>query len=803
MNRRMNHIGVLLVGIGVLTLAMPAQAVITRKLPLNEVVEGSEFILTVKVEAVDPDRPGLVLVVDEHLKGKFPINKLAVNLKGDDEAAKAKQTPDLLKRVAPKLPIVLFASLRDSKYVAFAYTNGTWFQMTGVKDDDSDNVRWSFTHLEPYLRRTYKGTTAELQKALGDYLNDKKALPDTDPKEKPGLGPEVEPEKKDKPEDKKSSRGAVARGPVFGVIPAVLIGGPLAMLAMLFPSVFGGWKRWLTLLSVGCTNSTLYTAQYFFSNELVVSRWPLLGTTYALWFGMTMVTLAGMVWAFLRHFGRVMEGEAPFAPSRMELLVLGIVSVIGIGVLVYPTLYHQSLYSPQWMPMLPYCAGAWGAFFYVLYAYGIHRRAPALATEAVMLTIMAFATTGLATSVTSRQVSDGTAHSLQETGVTPPKFLWRFIAPAKGALASTPLVVGDRVYVGIAHDDVFTPYGTLYCLDRATGNEVWHFDNKKKMKQIFSTPCVVEDKIYIGEGFHQDSGCKLYCLNAASGERIWDFQTESHTESSPYVVNGKLYCGAGDDGLYCLDAVTGKKLWNFPGYHIDASPVVVGKRLYVGSVVGDIQTKTAIMCLDADTGEKKWLIDTPLPVPGSPTVVGDLVYFGVGNGRMNESDEKPAGQLLCVHAADGTEAWSFKTVDGILCRPAVDGHHVYFGARDHHVYSLNSKNGRLCWERDLGGPVVTESALMPCVCGESTAQIIAVASQGRLAIHDAATGHSVWSHDFAEEFHCEIECFSSAVLEAAKPGDATRRFYVGMTHNSTGRTAMLYCYEYALQPTAK
>src|SRR5262249_38054159 len=147
--------------------------------------------------------------------------------------------------------------------------------------------------------------------------------------------------------------------------------------------------------------------------------------------------------------------------------------------------------------------------------------------------------------------------------------------------------VGERVYVAAAHDDVFSPYGAVYCLDRGTGKMLWTFDDKKKMKQIFSSPVVVGDRLYIGEGFHQDFECRVFCLNAEKGEKIWELATGSHTESTPCVVDGRVYCGAGDDGLYCIDAVKGEKVWNFPSFHIDASPVVVGDRVYAGCGIGD------------------------------------------------------------------------------------------------------------------------------------------------------------------------------------------------------------------------
>ncbi len=110
----------------------------------------SQYILTAKIETLDPGKPSMVVIVDEDLKGKVTFRKLPVNLTGDADAKKLDHLPQLLKRLAPKLPLVLFMSQMGDDLVTFAYTNGTWFQMIGTKDDDT--IRWRFTHGEPFLR---------------------------------------------------------------------------------------------------------------------------------------------------------------------------------------------------------------------------------------------------------------------------------------------------------------------------------------------------------------------------------------------------------------------------------------------------------------------------------------------------------------------------------------------------------------------------------------------------------------------------------------------------------------------------
>ena len=185
------YCGWLLLGVGLLGLTWPALAVITADLPLKTILR-NEFIFVAKVEKLDadPEKPRMVLKLEENLKGKAPFEKLPVNLIATSaDGVKDKHTEVLLKRLAPDLPLVLFVFKKEDKYIAFVYTYGTWFQMHGAITDK--NVVWSHFNCEPYLRKTFKGTTAELRQAIVDALANKKEPPPVDAKEKPGFGPEV------------------------------------------------------------------------------------------------------------------------------------------------------------------------------------------------------------------------------------------------------------------------------------------------------------------------------------------------------------------------------------------------------------------------------------------------------------------------------------------------------------------------------------------------------------------------------------------------------------------------------------
>ena len=241
--------------------APAARAVITKLTPLAEVLESDDFIFVAKVDKLDPDnkdRPTATFKVDKKLKGEPPFDRIPVNMTGDDEGKKAGDTKTIFDRLDSSRQLVFFVRKQGKIYNAKVFTEGTWFSMYGTLDADGKTVRWAFLHGEPFLRRTFKGTSSEMVKTVEDALAKKAKPPEPDEKEKPGYGPPVE---KKKGDEKPPGRAAALRPALFAVIPSFVLVGPLAIVAALFPGVFArmavGMKRWRAFLVVASINSTL------------------------------------------------------------------------------------------------------------------------------------------------------------------------------------------------------------------------------------------------------------------------------------------------------------------------------------------------------------------------------------------------------------------------------------------------------------------------------------------------------------------------------------------------------------------
>src|SRR5580698_885354 len=169
-----------------------AGAVIMKLTPLAEVLETEDFIFVGVADKIDAAKPSVTFKFEKNLKGEAPFERLPVNMTGNAEAVKNNDTKTILERLDNTRKVVFFVSKRGKKYNAMAFVEGSWFSMQGTQDDTDKVVRWAFQNGEPFLRRTFKGTSAELIKAVEDGLAKKAKPPAPDEKEKPDYGPAIE-----------------------------------------------------------------------------------------------------------------------------------------------------------------------------------------------------------------------------------------------------------------------------------------------------------------------------------------------------------------------------------------------------------------------------------------------------------------------------------------------------------------------------------------------------------------------------------------------------------------------------------
>jgi hypothetical protein len=181
------------------------RGVIKATSPLKLFVRDATQIVRVRVTQFDPEKNRLVFDVEQDLKGKIEPRGMNVAWKVDPDSKweGIRALPRLLKCFGPDQQAVLFINDAGGFWhnrgatrkfpIAFGCINGSWFCMESTKLDNG-KLLWRLAQGEPYLRTTFKGTTAELNQVLVDHLAGKGELPGP-VKAEPGFGPEYRPKK--------------------------------------------------------------------------------------------------------------------------------------------------------------------------------------------------------------------------------------------------------------------------------------------------------------------------------------------------------------------------------------------------------------------------------------------------------------------------------------------------------------------------------------------------------------------------------------------------------------------------------
>jgi len=378
--------------------------------------------------------------------------------------------------------------------------------------------------------------------------------------------------------------------------------------------------------------------------------------------------------------------------------------------------------------------------------------------------------------------------------------LWTFSRDGIKDFYASPAIVGDRVYVTSARWEVFKKDGAIYSIEPETGKLVWKFKSDG-YRATFSSPAVSGKYLVVGEGLHYTRDARVFCIDieasekAREGVKLWDFRTGSHVESSPCIADGKVFIGAGDDGMHCFQLEPGedggaKRLWHLEGKDYpdcETSPVYHEGKVYFGLGNGG----NAIVCVSADDGKELWRLKTPCPVFGSPSIAGGKLYIGMGYGdfintaedvaakrrddlktkglsdqQIEEAvrDIKPGGEVWCVDLeAPGKPKWTFKTGRVILGAVAVADGKAYFGSRDEYFYCVSADTGTLVRKWNAHAPILTS----PAVADE---HVYVITETGQLYGLDKSDLSMVWD-------------VSLGAVSMSSPSVARGHVYVGTKGN--------------------
>jgi len=215
--------------------------------------------------------------------------------------------------------------------------------------------------------------------------------------------------------------------------------------------------------------------------------------------------------------------------------------------------------------------------------------------------------------------------------------------PVAPGSESSPIVSRRLVYFG-------DQGGTVYALRARDGRVKWTYHASGAVK---GGPALVGQTLYFG-----DYAGRAYALNALNGRQIWAVGTSGtqfgfgsgNFYSTPAVAFGRVYLGNTDGRVYSFGARDGALAWaTATGAYVYSSAAVqdtpgLGPTVFIGSYDGNFYA------FNAQSGAIRWTHNAGGKISGSPTIVGNVVYYSdLGSKTSAGLDVRTGHQVFSFH----------------------------------------------------------------------------------------------------------------------------------------------------------
>ncbi len=182
-------------------------------------------------------------------------------------------------------------------------------------------------------------------------------------------------------------------------------------------------------------------------------------------------------------------------------------------------------------------------------------------------------------------------------------------------------------------------------------------------------------------------------------------------QSTPLVIDGRLYVTTPWSKVYAFDAKTGKALWKYDpevpremaGTSLCCNISNRGVAFWKGKIIW-ATLDGRLVAVDAKTGKKKWEVqvtdrDQAYSITGAPRIGNGIVFIGQGGGEFYTR-----GFLAAHDAETGKALWRFWTVPG---NPAKGPD----GAASDNVMKMAADTWKGEWWKTGGGGTVWDGIL--------------------------------------------------------------------------------------------
>ena len=258
--------------------------------------------------------------------------------------------------------------------------------------------------------------------------------------------------------------------------------------------------------------------------------------------------------------------------------------------------------------------------------------------------------------------------------------------------SSAPVAYGDLIFVGTSNGrdeegNLPSPEApSLLALNKTSGQVVWsdRSPGENILHGQWSSAAVGkiggQAQVVMGQGdgwvrgFEALSGKKLWEVDTNPKDSTWP-KNRNNVINTPVIVGDRIYIANGQDpengeGVGHLYSIDGTKrgditesgrVWHYSDIRRSISSAAVHDGLlYIPDFSGFLH------CLQAETGQVKWVHDTFAAVWGSPLVVDSKVYLGDEDGDVVILQTGSAEQVLGEINMEGAVYGSPVPANGVL-----------------------------------------------------------------------------------------------------------------------------------------
>jgi len=202
-------------------------------------------------------------------------------------------------------------------------------------------------------------------------------------------------------------------------------------------------------------------------------------------------------------------------------------------------------------------------------------------------------------------------------------------------------------------------FGVVVALDENTGDLKWYYatDPEGELDNVLNeaeTPIVRGDKVYIftDEGFISDLLPYLHILDKNTGQLLQKLELPFEVTGIPVFEENTLYLPA--KNMYALDVETFAIKWMFEADGVSTPSILNGRMAFQANPLDD-SISSVLYCLDADSGNLQWQVDTGFDNIWSPIIIKNVV-FGIYD-EASQFAFSRNGRPFAVSLDSGRQLW--------------------------------------------------------------------------------------------------------------------------------------------------